>query len=255
MHRSRPRRGFIQPLSVGLILAISLLSPVVTADKANAQVADVVYENGKIYTVNEAQPWAEAVAIKDGKFVKVGLDEDVRGMIGDSTDVVDLGGRFVMPGIHDTHVHPPLVYVFEEGGDLLFPETLSKEEIQDTLRKYVDTHPDEKDIRGEKWATSLFPGGKAHKSFLDEVVSDRPVMLLDETGHNAVANSKALEHAGVTKDTPQPEGGVIDKDPVTGEPTGYLSETGIGVVNKIFSKPDLDAYYRDMSRALEEMRV
>ncbi len=72
MHGSRPRPGSIKPLSVGLILAISLLSPVVTADKAHAQKADVVYTNGKIYTVNEKQPWAEAVAIKDGKFVKVG---------------------------------------------------------------------------------------------------------------------------------------------------------------------------------------
>ena len=72
MHGSRPRPGAIKPLSVGLILAISLMSPVVTADKANAHTADVVYTNGKIYTVNEKQPWAEAVAIKDGEFLVVG---------------------------------------------------------------------------------------------------------------------------------------------------------------------------------------
>ena len=218
--------------------------------------ADFVYKNGKIYTVNEARPWVEAVAIKDGKFIKVGSDAEMKNLIGDKTKVVDLEGRFVMPGVHDTHVHPPIVYVFKESGDLLFPESLSKEDVQKTLQEFAKAHPEKTKIRGEKWGTTLFPGGKATKGFLDEVIFDHPVMLLDETGHNAVVNSKALEVAGITKDTPQPEGGIIDMDPNTGEPTGYLSETAIGLVNtRVFDKPDLDAHYRGMSRALEEMRA
>ena len=84
--------------------------------------------------------------------------------------VVDLDGAFVMPGIHDAHIHPPLVYTHEEAGSLLFPESLSAEEIQEVLRDFVASNPDMEFIRGEKWSTSLFPGGKAHRSFIDEVV-------------------------------------------------------------------------------------
>ena len=77
-----------------------------------AEMADTVYTNGKIYTVNEVQPWAEAVAIKDGKFIAVGSSTDVAALIGDGAKVIDLMGGFAMPGIHDTHVHPTLVYTY-----------------------------------------------------------------------------------------------------------------------------------------------
>ena len=73
---------------------------------ADAQVVDTVYTDGKIYTVNEERPWAEAVAIKDGKFIKVGSADDVKALIGEDTEVVDLGGKFVLPGLVDTHTHP-----------------------------------------------------------------------------------------------------------------------------------------------------
>lgn len=237
-----------------ILFAAIFLSLLVSCSKQES--ADVIYKNGQIYTVDENQPWVEAVAIKDGKFIAVGTNAEVDALRGTATEVIDLEGEFVMPGIHDTHVHPPLVYVFKESGDLLFPESLSKEEVQEVLRKYAEDHPEKTKIRGEKWATTLFPGGKATKTFLDEVISDIPVLLLDETGHNAVANSKALELAGITKDTPNPEGGKFDKEPNTGEPTGYLSETAIGFLNsKVFERPDLDAHYRGMSQALEEMRA
>jgi len=218
------------------------------------EVADTVYTNGRIYTVNEAQPWVEAAAIKDGKFLVVGSNADVEAVTGEDTEVVDLGGKFVMPGIHDTHVHPTLVYSYEEGGELLFPESLSKEEVLDVLREYVAENPDKNWIRGQKWSTTLFPGGRATKAFLDAAVPDRPVMLLDETGHNAVANSMALELAGITKDTPDPDFGAIERDPNTGEPTGYLSETGIGLIGRHVQRPDTEAFYRGTSKALEEIR-
>ncbi len=83
-----------------------------TNDAPIVDAADTVYTNGKIYTVNEAQPWAEAVAITDGKFTAVGSAADVKVLIGNGTEVIDLKGGFAMPGIHDTHVHPPLVYTF-----------------------------------------------------------------------------------------------------------------------------------------------
>lgn len=240
------------------LIALKII-PLIVLGMSNSifatEVADSVYLNGKIYTVNESQPWAQAMAVKGGKFLKVGSVAQIEDFIGDKTQIIDLGEKFIMPGVHDTHVHPGLAYVFKESGDLLFTESLSKKEIQNTLRKYANENPDRKALRGEKWSTSLFPDGKATKEFLDAVITDRPVMLYDETGHNSVANSKALQLAGITKDTAQPEGGKIDKDPITGEPTGYLSETAVGLMNQIFPKPDADAHYRGISMALMEMRA
>ncbi len=234
------------------LLCISLFG--LDSSYAQQPVADTVYQNGKIYTVNENNLWAEAVAIKGGKFIEVGSDDDVKAVTGGNTKVVDLDGKFVMPGVHDSHLHPSFVYTFPEAGALLFPESLSKEEVQQALREFAKKNPEAKTIRGEKWSASLFPGGKAHKSFVDEVVSDRPVVLIDETGHNLVANTKALELAGITRDTPDPQGGMIDKDATTGEPTGYLSEEGMGLVLKHFPTPDQEAHTRAIKRSLAEIR-
>jgi predicted amidohydrolase YtcJ len=216
---------------------------------------DVVYTNGRIYTVDGQRSWAEAVAIRDGVFVAVGSNEEVDAVSGDDVRTVDLDGAFVMPGIHDTHVHPPLVYSFAEGGELLFSESLSKDEILDVVRKYADDHPDRRLIRGQKWSTQLFLGGKATKAWLDSTVSDRPVLLVDETGHNAVANTKALEMAGINADTPDPEFGAIDRDPASGEPSGYLSETAVGLVAAYAPRPDDEAFHRGIRRALDQIRA
>ena len=131
----------------------AILGLITSCSTANAQTADTVYTNGKIYTVNEKQPWAEAVAIKDGKFLKVGSNADIQAVTGKDTKVIDLGGKFGMPGIHDTHVHPPLVYGHEEAGRLLFPESKTADEIIEVVKAYAAKYPDLKIIRGEKWST------------------------------------------------------------------------------------------------------
>jgi len=223
--------------------------------KAKAPPADTVYTNGKIYTVNEKQPWAEAVAIKDGKFLIVGSNADAEAVTGENTEVVDLGGKFAMPGIHDTHVHPTLVYTFKEAGELLFPESTPPDEIIKIIKDYAQKNPELKIIRAQKWAAAAFPGGKATKEWLDPHFPDRAVYVIDETGHNAVVNSVALGLAGITKDTPDPEYGVIDRDPKTGEPTGYLSEAAMGLIGKLVERPDVDANYRGISRALDQIRA
>jgi predicted amidohydrolase YtcJ len=217
--------------------------------------ADTVYNNGKIYTVNEKQPWAEAVAIKDGKFTAVGSAADVKALIGDGTKVIDLKGGFAMPGIHDTHVHPALVYTYKEAGELLFPETTPPDEIIKIIKDFAEKNPDVKVIRAQKWAAGAFPGGKATKEWLDPHFPDRAVYAIDETGHNAVINSVALRLAGITKDTPNPEFGTIDRDAKTGEPTGYISETAMGLIGKLVKRPDVDANYRGISRALDQIRA
>ncbi len=118
-----------------LWLTLMTALAIACAQPPAGEVADTVYMNGKIYTVNEAQPWAEAVAVKDGRFLIVGSNTDVEAVTGDSTEVVDLSGAFAMPGVHDTHVHPPLVYTPEEAGELLFPESLTSIENRSHPRR------------------------------------------------------------------------------------------------------------------------
>ncbi|UCD24136.1 MAG: amidohydrolase [Gemmatimonadota bacterium] len=220
---------------------------------ACSQSADVVYTNGRIYTVNEAQPWAEAVAIKDGKFLVVGSNADVEAVTGSGTEVVDLGGEFVMPGIVDAHIHPYENYVQQEAGNLLFSDQLDADGVAAAIREFAAANPDRQWIRGLKYGFGAFPGAKMTKEWLDEVVPDRPAYMVDESGHNATANSLALEIAGITADTPDPPLGAIDRDPVTGEPTGYLSETAMGLVGRHIDRPSPDAYKRAMARSLEQM--
>jgi predicted amidohydrolase YtcJ len=118
---------------------------------------------------------------------------------------------------------------------------------------YLKKNPNAPYVIGEKWGMELFANGRAHKEWLDSLVSDRPALLRDEGRHGAVANSAMLKLAGITKDTPQPRYGLIEKDPQTGEPTGYLAETGQqAVFSKIPMYPD-DVWERAMKRAMRQL--
>ena len=194
--------------------------------------ADVFYTNGMIYTVNEAQPWAEAVAIKDGAFIVVGSIEDVAAVTGEGTTVVDLGGQFVMPGLHDTHIHFESAYrsPMLEGAMLTFtPEQNTIEQLQGALVEYANANPDVEVLFAEQLPMEIFPNQSPTKAFIDAVIPDRPVAILTNTEHEAVLNSKALELEGITADTEAPEGGELIKDPETGEPTGFMKEKAAGI--------------------------
>ena len=236
-------------LIVSLVAACSEQSPQVES----ALAADTIYMNGKIYTVNEALPWAEAVAIKGGRFLVVGSNEDVEALTGTDTRVVDLAGAFVMPGVVDAHIHPLEVYRDTEAGNLNFSDQLSADEVADAIREFAEANPQKTWIKGSKYGFGTFPGGKMTRWWLDEVVPDRPAYMVDESGHNATANSRALELAGITADTPDPPLGAIDRDPDTGEPTGYLSETGMGLVGRLLDRPDVAAYKRMVEGSLPQM--
>ena len=216
--------------------------------------AETVYINGKIYTVNDNQPWAEAVAIKDGRFLVVGSATDVEAVTGKATEVIDLGGDFVIPGVVDAHIHPYENYVQQEAGNLLFSDQLDADGIAAAIREFAAANPNKQWIRGLKYGFGAFEGAKMTKEWLDEVVPDRPAYMVDESGHNATANSKALEIAGITAETPNPPLGAIDKNPVTGEPTGYLSETGMGLVGSHIERPSFEAYKRAMEKSLKQRR-
>jgi len=194
------------------------------------EIADTVYTNGRIYTVNEAQPWAEAVAIKDGKFITVGSLVDVESVIGTSTEVIDLGGRFVMPGLHDLHLHFEGFYnaTMLAGNTLRFTgEETSIAELQEKLRAYAEANPDLDTLFGEQLPQALFPNLSPTRAFIDEIVPDRPVVILSDSEHEALLNTKALKREGITADTPVPFGGEIVKD-ADGVPTGWLKESAAG---------------------------
>jgi len=241
--------------SVAIAICLSACSPPTEPTAESLIVADTVYTNGKIYTVDEARPWAEAVAIKDGKFMVVGSNEDVAAVTGETTDAVDLSGAFAMPGIQDAHIHPSTggANIDRATGGFVFSETMTRDEIQAALAEYAEANPGDGWIKGMKWGTGSFPGGRPRKDLIDEIVSDRPVFLLDETNHNAVVNSKGLEVAGITADTPQPQGGVIEMDPETGEPTGYLAEWGMFPVTKLLPQPTFEQVRLSIELSLEDI--
>jgi predicted amidohydrolase YtcJ len=236
---------YVTVLMVGIFFFSSL---------ALAQIAaDIVFTNGMIYTVNNKNPFAEAVAVKDGKFMEVGSAKDIEQFVGKGTRVVDLGGAFAMPGFIDDHIHPAQPYLHEEGGALLFPESFNEKQIAEAVAAYLKKNPNAPYIIGEKWGLGLFPNGRANKEWLDSLVSDRPAVLRDETRHGAVVNTAMLKLAGITKDTPQPKNGFIEKDPKTGEPTGYLAETAQqAVFSKIPMYPD-EVWERALKRAMQKL--
>jgi len=248
----------IVPLAVmlflGGVIALAQTSAQIASDGAVRNgAADIVYANGTIYTVDKEHPFAEAVAVADGKILEVGSARDVAAFVGERTRVVDLGGAFAMPGFVDAHIHPAQPYLRQEGGALLFPEDFNKDQIADAVAAYLRRHPDAPYLIGEKWGVALFPKGRANKEWLDSLVSDRPAMLRDETRHGAVANTVMLQLAGITRDTPQPKYGFIEKDPNTGEPTGYLADNAQqAVFRKIPMYPD-EVWERAVTRALQEL--
>ena len=198
-------------------------APVAAQPAAGAGAADLVLRNGAVYTVDAARSWAQAVAVKDGKIVFVGRDADLGDRIGAATQVVDLEGRMLMPGMQDAHIHPISGGIEASACDLNGKR--SAEEYLATIKAYADAHPDEPWILGGGWLMSAFgPGAMPAKELLDAVVSDRPVYLTSTDGHTTWVNSKALEIAGITRETPDPADGRIDRDPKTGEAIGSLQE-------------------------------
>ena len=183
--------------------------------------ADLVFVNGDVYTVDAARSWARAVAVRDGAIVAVGTDDEIRDLIGDGTDVVDLAGRMLVPGFQDAHVHP-----VGGGVDMLQCDQHdldTKEAYLESIATYARTHPDQPWILGGGWSQDVFPRGCPAKEDIDAIVSDRPVILPNRDGHSAWVNSKALEIAGITADTPDPEDGRIERNP-DGSPQGTLHE-------------------------------
>lgn len=191
-----------------------------------APAADTLLLNGRVYTVDPAQPWAEAIAVKDGRILFVGSDAEAAAYRGEQTEVIDMEGKMAMPGLNDLHVHP--VYGFTvQLFECVFPGTATPEVVRQTVTQCVEDYPDAEWIIGGQWETDFFIKHDipSPRKWLDEISGDKAVILRDISFHNRWANSKALELAGLTRDSPEIPGGEIVRDKETGEPNGLLYET------------------------------
>ncbi len=205
----------------------------------NGSTADLAFVNGPVYTVDAARTWARAVAVKGGRILAVGSDADVRGHIGSHTDVVDLAGRMLLPGFQDAHIHPPV-----SGVEMLrcnLSEIYALEEYQRIISDYAAANPEVPWILGGGWYMDVFAGGTPTKEVLDVIVRDRPAFLTNRDGHGAWVNSRALELAGITSETPDPTDGRIERT-AEGEPSGTLHEGAMEFVGSIAPK-DSDQDY------------
>ena len=238
-------------LLVSFILALASFS--------DAQEADRVFFNGNIYTVDEEFSTASAIAVKDGQFIYVGDDTGVQAHIGPRTFVSDLEGKTVIPGLHDSHIH------IRFGERVLYPripdirssigEWASVERMQEVIKRSLATGegmrpgPEPRWLVLSGWMSDVWDPPVFRKELIDAVAPDNPVYISRYT-HGSGANSKALELAGITRDTPDPSGGHIKKDE-NGEPTGEFVERAPSQLTRLIPPlPRLTDY--ELSRNLVE---
>ncbi len=175
-----------------------------TAAPTSHPVADSVFKNGYIYTVDKAKTVVQAIAVKGDTIVYVGDDAGAQSWIGPNTEVTDLGGKLVLPGFVDSHAHAILTVkasyeVFLFGID-------NVDDYQQAIKKFMKSHSDYQALRGMGWVNAVFGPQGPTKEMLDEVVPNIPAIILSEDGHSVWVNSKTLEMAGIAKDTVAPAG-------------------------------------------------
>jgi predicted amidohydrolase YtcJ len=233
--------------AVAAVLAAGACSP---AEKV--QPADLILTNGVVYTLDPAQSWAEAVAVTGDKIVFAGTSRGVVRYKGTATRTVDLGGRMVMPGFQDSHIH--LISGGIESTLCNLAGLKTKEEVFAAIKDYADRYPDRAWVEGGRWLPPVFPQGNPRKEDLDRLVPDRPAYLRSLDGHSAWVNSRALKLAGITAKTPDPDGGRIERDPKTGEPSGVLHEGASGLVGKLVPDSTAEDYAQGLKAGLEMAR-
>ena len=233
--REGPSYGAVQApgtarrtLVVAALAAATGLTACAPAPPTDA--ADLIVVNGAVYPGGGAE-LAEAVAITANHIVLVGSNDAVRALAGPDTEIVDAHGGSVLAGFNDAHIH------FRSGGEsldqanLFYAEDLAS--VQETIRDFATTNPEREWVLGRGWLYGSFPGNMPTREQLDAVVPDRPAAMDCYDGHTLWVNSAALELAGIDRETPDPEGGVIVRDPQTGEPTGVLQEEAQALISRV----------------------
>jgi predicted amidohydrolase YtcJ len=241
-----------------LACAIAMGAMLLTAGAASAQFAgmreqlrpaeaDTILENGRIYT---PAGWASALAISKGAIVAVGDAAAVAPHRASSTRVIDLGGKTVLPGFHDMHVHPAGAGM--EQFSCRIPHDSKPQQILDITAKCVAKAKLGEWITGRAYDAVSFGATPPHRSMLDKVAPENPVVFTDISGHSSWANSAALRIAGITRDTPNPQGGIIERD-ANGEPTGVFRESAAALVHAKVPPPSLDTTINALKWSLDLM--
>ena len=217
------------------------------ASAASAPAATLAVVNARVWTGNPEQPWAEAVAAAGERIVLVGSNEDVRAAAA-SGEVIDAGGRLVVPGFIDTHVH------FVDGGFRLasvqLRDATTREEFVSRIKAFADTLPPGTWITGGDWDHSLWGGELPAREWIDAATPNHPVWINRLDGHMSLANSAALKAAGVTRATPAVAGGEIVRG-ANGEPTGVLKDNAMGLVDKVVPTPSDERRDRALRAAMK----
>jgi len=191
---------------------------------------DLILRGGAVYTMNAARAWADALAVRGGRIVAVGPDPEVAALAGPETRVVNLEGRFVMPAFHDAHVHPLSAGI--ELGQCNLNDRESVDQVLGAVRACAATMSGDGWLIGGGWDLTTFPPGQPDRAQLDAIVGGRPAALSSADGHTMWVNSAALAAAGISRATPDPAAGRIDRDS-RGEPTGLLREAATGLVSRL----------------------
>ena len=218
------------------------------ADRGPA--ADLIITHARVWTVNPAQPEAAAVAVLNGRIVAVGSDQEVARWRGAQTQVVDAGGRRLVPGFNDSHVH------LLDGGESMeavqLNDATSNADFVRRLAAYAAKLPKGDWIRGGEWdETKWLPAELPTRQQIDAATPDNPVSIDRYDGHMVLANARALALAGITRATLDPAGGVIVRD-AQGEPTGALKDAATELINKVIPAPNREQRRRAMANVLRE---
>jgi predicted amidohydrolase YtcJ len=226
-------------LAIPLLAACGSEKEIDAADAPRSD-ADLVLHGGRIFTVDEGRTWAQAVAIRDGRFVYVGDDAGVQRFVGERTRVSDLDGKLAIPGLVDAHTHPGNMGHYGEKRAGI--SATSHEEVLKQVAEYANAHPELDWIVMGGFPVEIYGKTGPHKRELDRIVPDRPVYLVDNTGHSRWFNSRALQIMGLDRDTPDaaPDLSYFARDP-DGELTGWVMEWAFAPYLHPFLAADLES--------------
>ena len=253
------------PRVCALLLCVIPMSPTQNPLTQEAQAqdqqaqpkADVIFLHGNVYTgvagtsSSREIKRAEAIAIRGDHIQAVGSNDEVLKLKGPQTQVIELGGHFVMPGFNDAHLH-----LAEAGSEKLSVNLIgvrSLDEFRERIRARVETAEPGEWIVGGGWDETLWPvKSTPTRGDVDEVTADHPVLVNRVDGHIAVANTRALQLAGITGESHAPRGGKIDRDP-TGQPNGILRETARDAVRAVIPRPTHAKRRQGLEAALQDL--
>ena len=212
---------------------------------AGVQQADLILLSGRVYTLNDAVPWAQALAVRDGRIAAVGADAEVASAWAGPS--IDLAGRMVLPGFHDAHVHPMYGGIQMAQCDLA--GLASIENLLDQVRRCDRGLPEGEWLVGGGWDLSLFPEANPGKELLDGINAERPMFLRGEDGHSSWANSPGLRAAGIDGETLDPPHGIIERG-ADGEPSGTLRESAQALAEAVLPPVTLEQRVDGLRQAI-----